>query len=287
VSNKKAWERLWKMKTRQEIKALAREAMAEQHGNSILLLLVYMFAPQGAFMAIGLVFGTLMMIPGMDMVGVPLLLVMYIGMFSAYMVVFINLYGEYIKIYKREKSDIGMLFTGLSVNFLRKLGGMLYMMSLIFLWSLFFYIPGIVKGFQYFFAPYILADCPKVTATEAVSFSMRITEGRRWLLFVFMLSWFGWGLLNLFTFGILWIVYLGPYFYTSCAGMYVEMRDVAIAEGRITRGELGLPEEFPDAFTKDEPGGDYNNDWHNPSSDRDWNSPRRGSGWEDEDSRRN
>jgi len=282
------------MKTRQEVKALARDAMAEQRGNSILLLLVYMFAPQAAWaivVMIWTVFALFMLVPGAEVIGALMggtfMLVMYIGIVSAYIVMGINLYGEYIKTYRREKSDIGMLFSNLSVNFLRKFGGMMYMSLLIFLWSLLFIIPGIVKVYQYFFTPYILADCPKVTTTEAVSYSMRITEGRRWSIFVFQLSWLGWGLLSLFTFHILWIVYAGPYYYTACAGMYVEMRDAAIAEGRITRGELGLPEEFPDIFTKDEQSGRRNNGWHNPHDDRGWNSPRRGSGWEDEDSRRN
>jgi len=219
------------MKTRQEIKALAREAMREQRGAAILLGVVLSLVIAAS--------ATLDMIVMFAMgMGLVYWVVYTVGLIIIYTMA-INMIGEYIKIFKREKAEVGALFSGLKVNFLRKLGGTLWMVLWVMLWSLLLIIPGIIKSLSYFFTVNILADCPNVTATDALKVSMRITEGHKWDIFVFCLSWIGWMLLSGLTFGILYIVYVGPYFYTSDAGLYIEMRDDALAKGRITRADLG------------------------------------------------
>ena len=86
--------------------------------------------------------------------------------------------------------------------------------------------------------PYILADCPNVTATEALKLSMRMTAGHKGKLFVMHLSFIGWTLLSALTCYILLIVHVGPYMNATLAGYYVELRDKALAEGIITPEEL-------------------------------------------------
>ena len=56
------------------------------------------------------------------------------------------------------------MFTKGFVPYGRKLGGMLWMFLFIWLWSLLFLIPGIIKSFSYAMTPYILGDCPNVKA---------------------------------------------------------------------------------------------------------------------------
>jgi len=225
------------MKSRQEIKAIAREAMGEQRGTAILLGLMVIL--------VGGASGVLDMLV-MEAFGTGLMywVVYWAGMAVIY-VMSVNMIGEYIKIYNRERADVGAMFSGLAVNFFRKLGGTLWMSLFIYLWSLLLIIPGIVKACHYYFTQNILADCPNVLATDAIKISMRITQGRRWEVFVFVLSFLGWAILSIFTLGILWVVYVGPYFYTADAGFYIEMRDAALAEGRITRQDLGWPPEPP------------------------------------------
>ena len=123
-------------------------------------------------------------------------------------------------------------------NFGRKLGGYLWMVLFSFLWSLLFFIPGIIKGFSYAMAPYILADCPNVKAKDALKLSMRIMKGHKWELFVFELSFLGWGILSALTFGILEIFYVGPYMQSSYATYYLEVREAALRNGVITMGQL-------------------------------------------------
>ncbi|MCL2068872.1 MAG: DUF975 family protein [Oscillospiraceae bacterium] len=146
--------------------------------------------------------------------------------------------GTFVKIYSRETTTVGEPFSNLSVNFFRKVGGMYWMALWTTLWTLLLVIPGIVKSYAYLMTPYILADCPNVKATEALKLSMRMTNGHKMELFVMTLSFIGWALLSVLTFGILWIVYVGPYMETAFAGYYVELRDQALASGLIDRSEL-------------------------------------------------
>jgi len=221
------------MKSRQEIKALAKAAMKEQRGTAILLLFVYSLV---ASVLVGLDVAVILMSGGQ---GLAYWVVYWIGMAILY-VMAVNYAGEFIKIYKKEDASVGAMFSGFSINFARKLGGMLWMTLWLFLWSLLLVIPGIIKALAYFFAPYILADCPGVSATEALKISMRITKGYKMDIFVFSLTWIGWLLLSGLTFGILYIVYVGPYMETSYSGLYLEMKNKALAEGRITHEELGI-----------------------------------------------
>jgi len=108
------------------------------------------------------------------------------------------------------------------------------------LWTLLLIIPGIIKFMSYYFTYNILADCPNVKATDAIKISMRITEGHKMDVFIFILSWLGWFLLSVLTIGILYVVYVGPYWATSDAGFYLELRDKALREGKITLEDLGF-----------------------------------------------
>ena len=123
-------------------------------------------------------------------------------------------------------------------NFGRKLGGYLWMMLFVFLWSLLFWIPGIIKSFSYAMSPYILSDCPNVKARDALKLSMRIMKGHKWELFVMYLSFIGWGILSALTFGILDIFYVGPYMNSSFATYYLEVREQALRTGVVTMGQL-------------------------------------------------
>jgi len=222
--------------------------MGKQRSTAIVIGLVYLIVAG----VIGGIFGVLDLVFANHTVLYTINQVVYYAVFSLTYVMLINALGEYIKIWMYKPANVDALFSGFRVNFLRKLGGMLWMSLWITLWTLLFIIPGIIKALSYFFTANILADCPNVTATEALKLSMRITNGHKVDIFIWGLSWIGWFLLSFLTCGILYIVYVGPYFYTADAGFYIEMRDEALAEGRITMADLG----------KDEASG-YNDQWSN------------------------
>lgn len=108
-------------------------------------------------------------------------------------------------------------------NYWHKVWGMLWMGILIWLWSLLFIIPGIIKGFSYAMTPFILEENPELTATEAIHRSRMMMKGHKFDLFWLYLSFIGWILLCILTLGIgsLW---LDPYIQTSVAAFYEEVK---------------------------------------------------------------
>ena len=89
----------------------------------------------------------------------------------------------------------------------------------IFLWTLLFIIPGIIAAYRYSMAPFILAENPDMTPSQALRASSELMDGHKWDLFCLGLSFIGWALLNVFTLGIgsLW---LNPYMNVSWAAFY-------------------------------------------------------------------
>ena len=65
-----------------------------------------------------------------------------------------------------------------------------------FLWSLLFINPGIVKSFSYAMTPYILAEHPEMTASQAIDASKYMMQGNKWRLFCLRFSFIGWILLS-------------------------------------------------------------------------------------------
>lgn len=72
----------------------------------------------------------------------------------------------------------------------------------IFLWSLLFVIPGIIKAYEYRMIPYILTRNPEIGADEAFHQTRELTMGRKGSLFMLDLSFIGWYILGAIPFGL-------------------------------------------------------------------------------------
>ena len=105
------------------------------------------------------------------------------------------------------------------------------------LWSFLFFFPGLVKAFSYSQMNYILADFPDVSIPEAMKISMKITKGYKWDLFIMYLSFLGWMILSILTFGI-GFLWLKPYMELSFANAYKFMLGNALNKNRVTMEEL-------------------------------------------------
>lgn len=205
------------MKTRVEIKTQAKDLIKANYGTALLPYLIYAIIGSAiSSMTFGL--GAILMLP------------LFVGMCMVY-----------ILLWKDEKPQITTMFNvAFQENFVRKLGGMLWMYLFTFLWSLLFMIPGIVKTYSYAMTPYILAKYPNVDAKSALKLSMKIMNGRKMDLFVVDLSFIGWYLLGVITFGIALIFYVTPYMQVTRAGCFDEYVADALAKGTITEADLGL-----------------------------------------------
>lgn len=109
---------------------------------------------------------------------------------------------------------------------------------LVFLWSLLFIIPGIVKSYSYSMAMYILAENKGMSAREAISRSKELMYGHKADLFVLQLSFIGWAILGSLTLGILYI-WLVPYMSATYANFYNSIKgkqNVAISTAESIEG---------------------------------------------------
>lgn len=99
----------------------------------------------------------------------------------------------------------------------------------LFLWTLLFWIPGIVKSYSYAMTNYILIDNPNMTANEAITESRKMMDGHKAELFILDLSFLGWYILSCFTFGIL-LLYVDPYHMATRAAFYENLRGPIVTE---------------------------------------------------------
>lgn len=78
----------------------------------------------------------------------------------------------------------------------------LLMIAKIFLWSLLFVIPGIIKAFSYSLAPFLKYNNPDKSSKECIAESERLMKGYKGALFTLFLSFIGWVLLAVVVAGL-------------------------------------------------------------------------------------
>ena len=130
----------------------------------------------------------------------------------------IGLYLIYLDLSYNKETHVSRLFDGF-----RYWGKALWLMILVgvftFLWSLLFYIPGIIKAISYSMSYYILAENPEMTAREALNESKAIMHGHKMEYFVLGLSFIPWILLVAITFGIA-AIWVAPYMQLTITNFY-------------------------------------------------------------------
>ena len=105
-------------------------------------------------------------------------------------------------------------------QWLRDIGAMLLVGLYTVLWTFLFIIPGVVKSYAYSMVPYILADDPNISITEAIAKSQDMTYGYKMDLFTLELSFILWNIASVFTFGLV-AFYAVPYQKATLAQYYL------------------------------------------------------------------
>lgn len=127
-----------------------------------------------------------------------------------------------LKVIRGYNVEIGDMFLGFK-NFVNAFLLSLINEIFIFLWSLLFIIPGIVKAYAYSMSYYILADNPDMDPNQARLHSIELMEGNKWRLFCLDCSFIGWGVLCVLTCGIL-TFWVQPYRQCAYAAFYQEIK---------------------------------------------------------------
>ncbi len=187
---------------RREMKENAKQRFKSQHGLSVLVIVLAMLIMSAGS---GVSFGIL---------SIFLLPVMV---------------GEakfFLSLKDTDNVDMNLLFDGFKgERYLRNVAQMFLKYLFIFLWTLLLIVPGIIKTFSYAMVPFILADdAIELGEESSITVSRRMMHGHKGELFVLYLSFIGWMLLSMLTLGVLWLLYVGPYFEQTRAIFYEKVK---------------------------------------------------------------
>lgn len=133
-----------------------------------------------------------------------------------------GLYAYFLRTLRGQRPELSVIFSGFQ-QFVPTLVLYLLTMIFVFLWSLLLVIPGIIAALRYSMAYYILHDFPGMSGFEALSHSKEMMRGHKGRLFLLYLSFIGWALLCIPTFGIGYL-WLAPYMQTSMAAFYDQLK---------------------------------------------------------------
>jgi uncharacterized membrane protein len=161
----------------------------------------------------------------------------FLGMMTGYMI------GIFVGVLVSMPLSIGGMFVWLDVarggpvvietlfepfrRFLRYLGACVVTYIYVLLWSLLFYIPGIVKAIAWSQMFFIMRENPGMKGREARRLSAQMMKGHKWEYFLLGLSFIGWILLGVLSLGIAYF-WVYPYVYTAYGAFYEEVKRGAV-----------------------------------------------------------
>jgi len=132
--------------------------------------------------------------------------------------------NSFRKLLKGNSSIVDNTVENAFVNYGHKVGTGALRWVYVFLFSLLFIIPGIIKSLSYALVPFILEDNPSLTAGETLRLSADMMRGNKGRLFGLYLSFIFWWLLCLlFTLGI-GFYFLKPFVRTTVAAFYEDIK---------------------------------------------------------------
>lgn len=124
---------------------------------------------------------------------------------------------------RNSNTDINAIERGFTPNYKNTVIVMFMTDLFIFLWSLLFIIPGIVKHYEYYLVEYILSENPDIDYKDAQAMSSQLMSGHKMETFVLELSFIGWLILGAMTCGLLNLFYVNPYMEATKAELYVAL----------------------------------------------------------------
>lgn len=102
----------------------------------------------------------------------------------------------------------------------------------IFLWSLLFFIPGIIAAYRYRMAKFLLLDHPEMGVAESLRISKQMMYGHKWECFVLDLSFLGWQILAALPYiGYAVSVWTVPYINTTYVLYYMALAGKPVTVG--------------------------------------------------------
>ena len=158
------------------------------------------------------------------MINIGSILLLWLLVFVVFSPLQISLAHTYLKVADEEKPQFNMLGYGFRNCWTQSALLGFFSNVFIFLWSLLFVIPGIIKSYSYRMSSYIMAENPEISALDAITKSKQMMKGHKFELFVLDLSFILWYLLVAITLGIA-SIYVMPYTTATRANFYLKLKE--------------------------------------------------------------
>ena len=199
------------MEKNSKIRSTALDALSGNWGTAVLLMVVYYVCSMIVVYSVTGVLSAFSQTMGM------------LGNLSSILLLpmFFALYAAFLRFRRKEETGVQTLFAFYKNQ---KVWALELLKNIyIILWTLLLIIPGIVKSYSYAMSEYILYDNPNIGADDAIKRSMEMMKGKKLKLFLLDLSFIGWFILAMLTFGI-GLLLLVPYLYTARAAFYEDLK---------------------------------------------------------------
>ncbi|NLI90800.1 MAG: DUF975 family protein [Peptococcaceae bacterium] len=132
----------------------------------------------------------------------------------------------FLHLAREQEAGFSDLFTGFH-DFWKNFVLNFFIIVFTILWFLLLIIPGFIAILRYSMAYYIMNDNPELRPLEAIELSKKMMAGHKGRLFMLWLSFLGWFLLGIITFGI-GFLYAMPYYHAAKTNFYEDLKYYAI-----------------------------------------------------------
>ena len=139
---------------------------------------------------------------------------------------------------REEPSSFGALFSTFTrAGYLNVVKTLFLRDIYIFLWTLLLIIPGIVKAYEYYMIPMILAENPTLETSRVFELTRNMTDSQKFDIFVLDLSFILWHILGFFTLGLVNLL-VSPYITATSSELYSTTREYTLDSNFATYDEL-------------------------------------------------
>ena len=205
------------MKTRAELKAMAKESLQGKYGDAIVIT-VLLFIISALIGGATAAFTTNMSEENAEIIESIVELILS-GLFT------FGYLSFFLKISRNEDVEINELWSKTSM-FMTFIAAAILISLFTTLWTLLLIIPGIIAAYSYQMTLYILLDNPNMNVMDAIKESKRMMKGHKMDYFILQLSFIGWIILGIFTLGILYL-WLVPYMNVTMCNFYNNLKELS------------------------------------------------------------
>ena len=126
---------------------------------------------------------------------------------------------------RRENPSAGTIFFGFQNGNYGNIALTIFLKDLYTaLWTLLLVVPGIIKHYEYYMVPYLVAEYPSMDSKEIFRLSKQMMDGNKFATWVLELSFIGWYLLGLLCCCIGGF-FVNPYYEATLAELYLKLRE--------------------------------------------------------------